>query len=125
MDLDGFVAGWAILGGIGVGKARPGGVVAVFDGVKPGGLDGKAGGGVEVADEGAHAVEVVVVEGVQSCRVSGNDVWWTGVGVIFGAEIETHSLAPVGSCQPLKSMLCSSLEKTVTAYLSKRTLQPL
>ena len=44
--LDGFVAGWAILGGIGVGKAGPGRVVAGFDGGEPGGLDRKSGGNV-------------------------------------------------------------------------------
>ena len=53
MALGGFVVGWAILGGIGVGKAGPGGVVSGFYGGKTGGLDRKAGGGVEVADEGA------------------------------------------------------------------------
>ena len=37
--LDCFVAGWAILGGIGLGKAGAGGVVAGFDGGKPGGFD--------------------------------------------------------------------------------------
>ena len=82
--LDGCVAGWAVLGGVGVGQSGPGGVVAGFDGGKPGRLDGKSGGGVEVADKGADAGEVVGVEGG---RVSRNDVWWTCVGLIFEAEI--------------------------------------
>ena len=86
--LDGFISGWAIIGGIGVGKAGPGGVVASFDGGEPGGLDGKGGSGVEVADEGDDAQEVVGVEGGQVRRVSGKDEW-TGVGMIFGAERET------------------------------------
>ena len=30
--LDGIIAGWAILGGIGVGKPGPGGLIAGFDG---------------------------------------------------------------------------------------------
>ena len=55
MALDGFVAGWEIIGCIGVGKAGPGGVVAGFDGGEPGRLDGKAGGGVEVEDKGSDA----------------------------------------------------------------------
>ena len=88
MDLDGCVAGWSILGGIGVVKAGPGRVVAGFDCGEPGRLDGKAGGGVEVADEGSDNGEVVGVEGGQGCRVSGNDKWWTGVGIIFRAERE-------------------------------------
>ena len=89
MALDGFVAGWAILGGIDVGKAGSGGLVASFDGGEPGGLDRKAGGSVEVGDEGADAGEVVGVEGGQGNRVSRNDVWWRGVGMIFRAERET------------------------------------
>ena len=87
--LDGYVAGWEILGGVGVGKAGPGGVVAGFDGGEPGRLDGEAGGGVEVADEGTNDGGVVGVEGSWGCRVSGNGVWWTVVGMIFGAERET------------------------------------
>ena len=86
--LDGFVAGWAILGGIGVVKAGPGGVVAGFDGGKPGGIYGKAGGGLEVADEGANSGEVVGVEVGRNRRVSRKD-GWTGVGMMFGAERET------------------------------------
>ena len=85
--LDCFVAGWAILGGIGLGKAGAGGVVAGFDGGKPGGLDRKASGCVEVADEGANAGEVVGVEGGRCRRVSGKD-GCTGVGMIFGVERE-------------------------------------
>ena len=86
--LDGFVAVWTILGGIGIGKSGPGGVVAGFDGGKPGGLDRKAGGGVDVADEGADAGEVVGVEGGRGRRVIGK-YGWTGVGTIFGTERET------------------------------------
>ena len=52
-----------ILGGVGLG------VVSGFDGSEPGRLDGKAGGGVEVADEGADAGEVVGVEGSRGRRV--------------------------------------------------------
>ena len=42
MALDGCVAGWEILGGIDLGKAGPGGLVAGFDGGEPGRLAGKA-----------------------------------------------------------------------------------
>ena len=82
MDLDSCVDGWEIFGGIGVVKAGPGGG-------EPGRIDGKAGSGVEVADEGASDGEVMGVEGGRGHRVSGNDVWWTGIGMIFEAERET------------------------------------
>ena len=85
VSLDGFVSGWEILGGIGVGKAGPGGVVAGFDGGEPGGIDGKSVGDVEVADEGAEAGEVVGVEGGPGRRVSGTD-GCTGAGMICVAE---------------------------------------
>ena len=51
----------------------------------PGGLDGKAGGGMEVADVGADTGDFVGIEGGQGSRVSDND-GWTSVGMIFGAE---------------------------------------
>ena len=86
MALDGCVAGWAILGGIGVGKAGPGGEVSGFDGGEPGGLDGKVGGGTEEEDKGADAGEVLGVEGSRGRRVSGNEMGWMGVGIFFGAE---------------------------------------
>ena len=89
MALDGCVAGWEILGGIDLGKAGPGGLVAGFDGGEPGRLAGKAVSGMEVADEGADAGEVVGVEGSRGSRVIGNDVGWMGVEMIFGAERET------------------------------------
>ena len=89
MSLDGCVTVWAILGGIGVGKAMSGGVVAGFDGGEPGRLDGKAGGRVELADEGPDAGEVVGVKGVGGSRVSGKKVGWIGVRMISEAERET------------------------------------
>ena len=88
MDLDGCDAGWAILGGVGVGEARTCGVVAGFDGGEPVGLDGKSGGGVEVADKGTGSGEVVGVEGSRGRRVCGNEVGWMGVGIVFGAQRE-------------------------------------
>ena len=81
--------GWEILGGIDLGKAGPGGLVAGFDGGEPGRLAGKAVSGMEVADEGTNDGGVVGVVGSWGCRVSGNDVWWTVVGMIFRAERET------------------------------------
>ena len=88
MDLDGCVAGWSILGGIDVGKAWTDRVVAGFDGVKPGGLDVKAGGGVEVSDKGDDAEEVVGVDGSRGCSVSTNELEWMGVWIVFRAERE-------------------------------------
>ena len=88
MALDGFVAGWEILGVVGVGEAGPGGVVAGFDGGEPGGLDGKAGGVVEIADESVDAGEDVGVEGSRGRRVCGNEVGWMGFGIVFGADRE-------------------------------------
>ena len=88
MALDGCVAVWEILGGVGVGEAGPVGLVARFDGGRPGGLDRKAGGGVEVADEGADAGEIAGIEGSRGCRVCGNEVGWMGVGIVFGAQRE-------------------------------------
>ena len=81
MALDGFVTRWEILGGIGVGKARPGGVVAVFDGGEPGGHDGKPGSGEEVADEGSDAGQVVGVEGGVDAAGGVTDVGCGGVRV--------------------------------------------
>ena len=96
MALDGCVSGWEILGGIGIGKAGPGGVVSGFDGSEPSRLDRKARGGVEVADEGADDGEVVGVEGGRGHRVSRNDVGWMGVGMIFRAERETPQFGAGG-----------------------------
>ena len=59
VSLDGFVAGWTVFGGIGVGEARPTGVVAGFDSGKPGGLDRASGHGVQEANESLQVGEVV------------------------------------------------------------------
>ena len=93
--LDDLVAGWAMLGGIGVGKPGPGGVVAVFYGGSPGEFDWKACGSVEVADEGANAGEVVDVEGGRVCRIIRIDRWIC-VGMIFGAEREAPKFGTGG-----------------------------
>ena len=53
-------------------EAGPGGVFSGFDVGEPGGLDRKAGGGVEVADKGADAGEVVGVEGGRVSRIQSN-----------------------------------------------------
>ena len=73
VDLDGIITGWAILRSTGVGDSCPGGEVAGFDGGKPGGFDWEACGGVEVADEGTNAGEVVGIEGSWGCRSRGMD----------------------------------------------------
>ena len=70
MAPDGFITGWAILGSISVGKSWPGGEVAGFDDSKLVGFDWKSYGGVEVADEGTSAGEVMGVEGSRGRRSS-------------------------------------------------------
>ena len=71
--LDGLITGRAILGSSGVGESWSGGEVAGFDGSEPGGFDRESCGGVEVADEGTKAGEVVGVEGSRGCRSRGMD----------------------------------------------------
>ena len=71
VDLYGLLTGGAIPGGIGVVETRPGGEFFGFDSSEPGGFDWKSSGGVEVADEGPNAGEVVSVEGSQGCRSKG------------------------------------------------------
>ena len=71
VGLYGLITGWAILGIIGVGESCPGGEVAGFDSSESGGFDWEACGGVEVADEGTNAGDVVGVEGCRGCRISG------------------------------------------------------
>ena len=70
----GFLTAGEIPGGIGIGEARPGGEVAGFDGGEPGGFGWESCGGVEVADEGTNAGEVVGVEGNWGRRSSG--MYW-------------------------------------------------
>ena len=73
--LDGLVGGWAVFRGIRVGEAGPGGVVACFDGGKPGGADRETGGGVVVADERFDAWEVV---GAVRAQGGGGGCDWEG-----------------------------------------------
>ena len=73
MLLYGLLTGGAIPGGIGVGDTRPSGEVAGFDSGDPGGFDWESSCGVEVADEGTNAGEVVGIEGSQGCRSRGMD----------------------------------------------------
>ena len=69
--LDGIITGWGIIGSIGVDESCTGGEVASFNGGKPGGFDWEYCSGVEVADEGTNAGEVVGVEGSRGCRSRG------------------------------------------------------
>ena len=71
--LDGLITGRKILGSIGVGESWPGGEVAGFDVVDPGGFDWESCGGMEVADKGTKAGEVVGIEGSRGCRSRGID----------------------------------------------------
>ena len=69
-------------------EAGPGGVFSGFDVDEPGGLDRKAGGGVEVVDKGADAGGVLGVEGIRGRRVCRNEVGWMGVWIVFWAQRE-------------------------------------
>ena len=71
--LYGLLTGGAIPGGIGVGDTRPGGEFSGFDSGEPGGFDWESSGGMEVADKGPNAGEVVGIEGSQGCRSRGTD----------------------------------------------------
>ena len=70
---DGLITGRATIGSIGVGESWPGGEVAAFDGSVLGGFYWESCVGVEVADEGTNAGEVVGVESIRGCQRSGMD----------------------------------------------------
>ena len=81
---------------MGEGQARPAGIVAGFDGGKPGGFDGEAGGCMEVSDEGTNTGEVVDIGCGGGCGPLGGNGW-----VVLGAKKETPKsdsalLAPIG-----------------------------
>ena len=71
--LDGLITGWAILGSIGVGDSWTGEEVSGFDSGEPDGFDWEACIGLEVADKGTNAGEVVGVEGSRGFRSRGMD----------------------------------------------------
>ena len=54
----------------------------------------------------------------------GVEGWIEETGLSSGQGEKRHSLAPVVSLHPLSRMFLLSLEKTVTALLSNKTLQP-
>ena len=62
MALYGFGAVGAVFRCIGIGQARPAGVVAGFNGGEPGGFDGEAGSSMEVVDKSAHTKGVTDFE---------------------------------------------------------------
>ena len=89
--MEGLDGNGTIFGGICVGKAWPGVVVAGFEGGQPGGFDWEACGGVEVADERANAGEVVGVEGNRAVFL------FEGGGVaILGAQRESPKFCSGG-----------------------------
>ena len=89
--MEGLDGDGTIFGGVCVGEAWPGGVVAGFDGGQPGGFDWEACGGVEVADERADAGEVVGVEGDRAVLP------FEGGGVaILGAQRESPKFGSGG-----------------------------
>ena len=71
--LYGLLTSGAIPGGIDIGETRTGGEVAGFDSGYPGGFNWESSGGVEVADEGPNAGEVVGIEGSWGCWSRGMD----------------------------------------------------
>ena len=87
--LYGLITGGEIPVGIGVGETRPSGEVAGFDSGNPGGFDWESSRGVEVADKGTYAGEIVGVEGSRGCRSSRMDL---GDRVVFGLEREEPKL---------------------------------
>ncbi len=66
MPLDGFVAVRAIFGSIGIGEARPAGIVACFDGCKSGGLDREARCCMKVMDKCADTGKIMSIESRRS-----------------------------------------------------------
>ena len=76
---------------------------------------------MEVADKGSNAGEAVGVEGSWGCRGRGMD---RRDRIVLGSEREAHSLALVVSLHPFSRMFLLSLEKTVTALLLNKTVQP-
>ena len=63
----------AVLGGVGVGETRPGGVVTGFDGGEPSGTNRDAGRGMNIQDESLVTGKVVCAEGLQGY---GSGTWW-------------------------------------------------
>ena len=61
---------------------------------------------------------------LRSAGGAGEEVWIEEKGLSLGQREKRQSLAPVVSLHLLSRMPLLSLGKTVTALLSKRTLQP-
>ena len=88
MTLGGFGRDGAVLGSILVSEAGPSDVVASFDGNKPSGADRKISSGMEIADKGFHAGEII---GVECCERGGGGAR-RGFRLPFGTEGETPEL---------------------------------
>ena len=58
VSFDGLGAVWTIACSIGVGEARPTGVVAGFDGGKPGGLDGESSSCMQVVYKSCYTWKI-------------------------------------------------------------------
>ena len=73
---------WTMTGGVGVGEARPTGVVAGFDGGKPGGLDGESSSCMQVVHKGCYTRKIGGTE-----RIRSDATCWRGnvvKGVVIG-----------------------------------------
>ena len=61
---------------------------------------------------------------LRAAGVGGGVGWEEETGLSLGQREKRHSLAPVVSLYPLSRMVLLSLEKTVTAFLSNKIVQP-
>ena len=123
MSFDGFSAVWTMAGGIGIGEAWPTGVVAGFDGGKPGGLDGEPSSCMQVVNKGTDTWKIGGIERRGSVVSSGKGNMVGGV--VIRQQQEAPKLGAMGSRHPWRRMESSVLSKMVTEAESKSTLQPL
>ena len=61
---------------------------------------------------------------LREAGIVGGVGWKEETGLSSGCREKRHSLAPVVSLHPLSRMFLLSFEKTVTALLSNKTVQP-
>ena len=104
---EGRVGVRAVLGSVGVGEPRPGGVVAGLDGSQPRVLDREPRGGMEVGHEGGDTREVVRAVRGQTGALSRHGL--RGDLVSFWEEVEVPQLAAVVECTPSGEDLAAGL----------------
>ncbi len=87
------------MSGVGVGEARPTGVVAGFNGGKPGGLDGQSSGCMQVVHKGCYTWKIG-----DAARSRSDATCWRGRvvrGVVIRAKGEMPKFGTCGFAQPL------------------------